>query len=153
MRVEQRVGRIYRFGQTKVVQVYHFFNKGTIEEKVQSYFENRLERAAAAIAKVTGEDAEEIKGSLNGQLESEIDPASIYQRAMVEGNLNKETQQEIAEAVQGIGEEAGNTAEPVPDPTVAFGKARKHLEETANLWDWTDDVEFVGLSRVEFVHG
>ena len=100
MRVEQRVGRIYRFGQTKVVQVYHFFNKGTIEEKVQSYFENRLERAAAAIAKITGEDAEEIKASLNGQLESEIDPASIYQRAMVEGNLNKETQQEIAEAVQ-----------------------------------------------------
>ena len=100
MRVEQRVGRIYRFGQTKVVQVYHFFNKGTIEDKVQSYFENRLERAAAAITKVTGEDAEEIKGSLNGQLESEIDPASIYQRAMVEGNLNKETQQEITEAVQ-----------------------------------------------------
>ena len=28
MRVEQRVGRIYRFGQTKVVQVYHFFNRG-----------------------------------------------------------------------------------------------------------------------------
>jgi hypothetical protein len=331
MRVEQRVGRIYRFGQTKVVQVYHFFNRGTIEEKVQSYFENRLERAAAAIAKVTGEDAEEIKGALNGQLESEIDPAAIYQRVMVEGNLNKETQQEIAEAVQrakrayevatqslfkdvssysfdnyrrelatdltlddlqafterflakhrrqlkrkgpyqeflvpdvlkpaglperfqtatfdrqtaiehteaeflamghpfvdamlayvgsydfggltairqivsqplagrsgflfvfvlrrrvsredgdeclfefspvfvtddgqideealaeavqGTGEETGNTAEPAPDPTVAFAKARKHLEETANLWGWTDDVEFVGLSRVEFVRG
>ncbi len=28
MRVEQRVGRIYRYGQDKVVQVYHFFNKG-----------------------------------------------------------------------------------------------------------------------------
>ena len=64
MRVEQRVGRIYRFGQTKVVQVYHFFNKGTIEEKVQSYFENRLVYAASAISKVTGEDPEEIKGSL-----------------------------------------------------------------------------------------
>jgi superfamily II DNA or RNA helicase len=100
MRVEQRVGRIYRFGQTKVVQVYHFFNKGTIEEKVQRYFEDRLEYAASAISKVTGEDPEEIKGSLNGQLESEIEPAKVYQRALVEGNLNKETQQEIAEAVQ-----------------------------------------------------
>jgi superfamily II DNA or RNA helicase len=100
MRVEQRVGRVYRYGQKKVVQVYHFYNRGTIEEKVQSYFESRLERAAAAITKVTGEDAEEIKASLNGQLESEVNPASIYQRAMVEGNLNKETQQEIAEAVQ-----------------------------------------------------
>jgi SNF2 family DNA or RNA helicase len=72
MRVEQRVGRVYRFGQTKVVQVYNFFNKGTVEDQVQSYFEGRLERAAKAIAEVTGEDPEEIKGSLNGQLESEI---------------------------------------------------------------------------------
>ena len=74
MRVEQRVGRVYRFGQEKVVQVYHLFNKATIEDTVQSYFEDRLERAAKAIAKVTGEDPEEIKATLNGQLESEIDP-------------------------------------------------------------------------------
>jgi ERCC4-related helicase len=99
MRVEQRVGRIYRFGQEKVVQVYNFFDKGTIEEQVQSYFEHRLDHAARAIAKVTGEDPEDIKGTLNGQLESEIDPAKIYQRALVEGNLNEETQKEIQEAV------------------------------------------------------
>jgi len=100
MRVEQRVGRVYRYGQDKVVQTYNFFNKGTIEDLVQSYFENRLERAAEAIAKVTGEDPEEIKGTLNGQLESEIDPTKIYQRAMVEGDLNRQTQKEIAEAVE-----------------------------------------------------
>jgi ERCC4-related helicase/HKD family nuclease len=99
MRVEQRVGRVYRYGQDKVVQVYHFFNKGTIEDKVQSYFEDRLDRAAIALAKVTGEDPEELKGTLNGQLQSEIDPAKIYRPALVEGNLNKQTQQEIAEAV------------------------------------------------------
>ena len=100
MRVEQRIGRIYRYGQDKVVQVYHFFNKGTVEDKVQSYFEVRLDRAAVALAKVTGENPEEIKGTLNGQLESEIDPTKIYRRALVEGNLNKQTQQEIAEAVE-----------------------------------------------------
>jgi hypothetical protein len=61
-------GRIYRYGQDKVVQVYHFFNKGTIEDKVQSYFEDRLDRAAVALAKVTGETPEEVKGTLNGQL-------------------------------------------------------------------------------------
>jgi superfamily II DNA or RNA helicase len=100
MRVEQRVGRVYRFGQDKVVQVYNFLNKGTIEDLVQSYFENRLNHASAAISKVTGEDPEDIKGTLNGQLESEIDPAKIYQRALVEGDLNKQTQKEIAEAVE-----------------------------------------------------
>ena len=100
MRVEQRVGRVYRFGQQKVVQVYHLLNKATVEERVQAYFEDRLGRAASALAKVTGEDPEEIRGALNGQLESEIEPARIYQRALVEGNLNKQTQKEIAEAVE-----------------------------------------------------
>jgi hypothetical protein len=100
MRVEQRVGRVYRYGQDKVVQVYNFFNKGTVEDRVQSYFESRLERAATALAAVTGEDPEDIKGTLNGQLESEIDPARIYRRALVEGDLNKQTQKEIAEAVE-----------------------------------------------------
>ncbi|MGH9761988.1 MAG: helicase-related protein, partial [Blastocatellia bacterium] len=99
MRVEQRVGRVYRYGQDKVVQVYNFLNKGTIEDKVQSYFESRLERAAVALAAVTGEDPEDIKGTLNGQLESEIDPASIYRRVLVDGDLNKQTQKEIGEAV------------------------------------------------------
>ncbi|HUL00266.1 MAG TPA: helicase-related protein [Nitrospirota bacterium] len=100
MRVEQRVGRVYRYGQDKVVQVYHFFNKGTIEDKVQAYFEDRLDRAAIALAHITGENPDDIKGTLNGQLESEIDPAKIYKRALVEGNLNKQTQQEIADAVE-----------------------------------------------------
>jgi ERCC4-related helicase/HKD family nuclease len=100
MRLEQRVGRIYRFGQEKVVQVYNFLNKGTIEDLVQSYFQNRLERASTAIAAVTGEDPEEIMGTLNGQLESEIDPSKIYQRAVVDGTLNKQSQKEIVEAVE-----------------------------------------------------
>lgn len=99
MRVEQRVGRVYRFGQNLVVQVYNFFNRGTIEDTVQLYFENRIRRSAEAIATVTGEDPEDIMGTLNGQLESEIDPTPIYQRAMVEGNLNRQTKEEIDQAV------------------------------------------------------
>jgi hypothetical protein len=100
MRVEERVGRVYRYGQDKVVQVYHFFNQGTIEDKVQEYFELRLKRAAEAISQVTDEDPEDIKATLNGHLENEIDPARIYQRVLVEGDLNKQTQKEISEAVQ-----------------------------------------------------
>lgn len=100
MRVEQRIGRIYRFGQERVVQVYNFLNRGTIEDLVQSYFQSRLERASGAIVAVTGEDLEEIMATLNGQLESEIDPSKIYQRAAVEGNLNKQSQKEITQAVE-----------------------------------------------------
>ena len=39
-----------------------------------------------------------------------------------------------------------------PGPDAAFRKSQQYLEEKAGLWDWEDDVEFFGLSWVEFVH-
>jgi hypothetical protein len=47
-------------------------------------------------------------------------------------------------------ESPGNVAPP-PDPNAPFEIAKKWLEETARIWDWVDDVEFVGLSWVSFV--
>jgi superfamily II DNA or RNA helicase len=100
MRYEQRIGRVYRYGQQKVVHVYNLKNKDTIEETVRSYFDQRLRYAAEALGRVTGEDAEELIASLNGQLEAEIDPEEIYKRALVEGTLNKQSKEEIRQAVE-----------------------------------------------------
>ena len=36
------------------------------------------------------------------------------------------------------------------DPAQALATARRHLEDTLRLWSWDDDVEFLGLSWVEF---
>ncbi len=99
MRYEQRIGRVYRYGQQKVVHIYNLKNKDTIEETVRSYFDQRLQYAAVALSRVTGEDAEDLVASLNGQLETEIDPEEIYKRALVEGTLNKQTKEEIRQAV------------------------------------------------------
>lgn len=100
MRYEQRIGRVYRYGQDKVVHIYNLKNKETIEDTVRSYFDQRLRYAAEALSRVTGEDAEELVASLNGQLETEIDPEEIYKQALVEGTLNKQSKEEIKEAVQ-----------------------------------------------------
>ena len=100
MRYEQRVGRVYRYGQEKVVQIYNLRAKDTVEETVRSYFEQRLRVAAQALQQVTGEDPEELIASLNWQLETEIEPDEIYKRALVEGTLNKQTKEEIQEAVR-----------------------------------------------------
>ena len=91
MRYEQRIGRVYRYGQDKVVHIYNMKNRDTIEDTVRSYFDQRLRYAAKALIRVTGEDAEELVASLNGQLEAEIDPEEIYKRALVEGTLNKQS--------------------------------------------------------------
>ena len=100
MRYEQRIGRVYRYGQDKVVQVYNLRAKETIEDTVRTYFDQRLKAAATALSTVTGESVEELIASLNGQLEAEIDPEDIYKKALVEGTLNKQTKEEIQEAVR-----------------------------------------------------
>jgi len=100
-RYEQRVGRVYRYGQQNVVHIYNLRNRDTIEDTVRSYFDQRLRYAAEALGKVTGEDAEELIASLNGQLEAEdIAPEDIYKRALVEGTLNKQSKEEIRQAVE-----------------------------------------------------
>jgi len=100
MRYEQRVGRVYRYGQDKVVQIYNLRARDTVEETVRSYFEARLRVASQALQQVTGEDPEELIASLNWQLETEIEPDEIYKRALVDGTLNKQTKEEIQEAVK-----------------------------------------------------
>ncbi len=100
MRYEQRVGRVYRYGQDKVVQIYNLRAKDTVEETVRSYFEARLRVAAQALQQVTGENPEELIASLNWQLETEIEPDEIYKRALVDGTLNKQTKEEIQAAVK-----------------------------------------------------
>jgi hypothetical protein len=37
-----------------------------------------------------------------------------------------------------------------PAPESHFQVARECLTSRANMWDWDDDVEFLGLSWVEF---
>ncbi len=100
MRYEQRIGRVYRYGQEKVVQIYNLRAKDTIEDTVRSYFEQRLRVAADALSRITGEDTEELIASLNGELGAELEPDEIYTKALVEGSLNKQTKEDIQEAVK-----------------------------------------------------
>jgi len=37
-----------------------------------------------------------------------------------------------------------------PDPSEAFRAVKKYLEEKTAVWDWDEDVEFIGLSWVVF---
>lgn len=43
MRIEQRIGRIHRYGQTKDVNVFNLITHGTIEEHVVSLLMNKIE--------------------------------------------------------------------------------------------------------------
>jgi hypothetical protein len=33
-----------------------------------------------------------------------------------------------------------------PDLNIAVNAVKKHLEQKASIWDWDEDVEFIGIS-------
>lgn len=102
MAVEQRIGRIHRYGQTETVQVYHLVAEGTIEEKVYAILEEKLSEIAMAIGKVdpiTGDVSEDFRSEILGFLGSSTNYTSLYREALLYRNYER-TEQEIAEAIQ-----------------------------------------------------
>ena len=102
MAVEQRIGRIHRYGQTETVQVYHLVAEGTIEEKVYAILDEKLFEIAKTIGKVdaiTGDVSEDFRSEILGFLGSSTNYTSLYREALLNRNYER-TEQEISEAIQ-----------------------------------------------------
>jgi SNF2 family DNA or RNA helicase len=81
MAVEQRIGRIHRYGQQETAQVYNLVATDTIEEQVYSILEQKLHEIAATIGKVdpaTGEVTEDFRSEILGFLGSALNYNEIY---------------------------------------------------------------------------
>lgn len=89
MRVEQRIGRVDRIGQTDTVQVFNFWVRGTVEERVLNVLERRInifeetvggldpilgdtERDLTRILQMGGEERERALRRFEEQLESKL---------------------------------------------------------------------------------
>jgi SNF2 family DNA or RNA helicase len=101
MAVEQRIGRIHRYGQTETVQVYHLVAEETIEEKVYAILDEKLFEIAMTIGKidpVTGSVSEDFRSEILGFLGSSTNYTSLYREALLYRDYER-TEQEIAEAI------------------------------------------------------
>lgn len=101
MAVEQRIGRIHRYGQTETVQVYNLVAEGTIEEKVYAILEEKLLEIAQTIGKVdpvTGEVTEDFRSEILGFLGSSTNYQNLYKEALINRDY-KRTEKEISEAI------------------------------------------------------
>ncbi|MBW1935303.1 MAG: DEAD/DEAH box helicase [Deltaproteobacteria bacterium] len=101
MAVEQRIGRIHRYGQTDTVQVYNLVAEDTVEERIYGLLEAKLLEIARTIGKVdkvTGEVTEDFRSEILGFLGSSPDYQELYKKALIDKNY-KRTEAEIVEAI------------------------------------------------------
>jgi len=105
MAVEQRIGRVHRYGQKDTVQVYNLLAEDTVEAKIYDILERKLFDIARSIGHVdeSGTLREDFRWDVLGFLGSRPDYQELYKTALVDRDYQRteaEIEQMIKEAVR-----------------------------------------------------
>lgn len=100
MDLEQRIGRIHRYGQHNTAQVYNLVLSDTIEGSIFLLLDEKLTKIGRALGKVDeqGQLAEDLRTQILGQLSVQVNYASLYSEALSDPQL-KRTQVELEAAL------------------------------------------------------
>ena len=102
MAVEQRIGRIHRYGQADTVQICNLVAEYTVEERIYSILEEKLLEIAKTIGKVdtlTGQVVEDFRSEILGFLGSSPNYQDLYKKALIDKDYQR-TEREIIEAIE-----------------------------------------------------
>lgn len=100
MDLEQRIGRIHRYGQRNTAQVYNLVLSDTIEGSIFLLLDQKLAEIGRALGKVDerGQIAEDLRTQILGQLSMQLNYASLYADALSDPQL-KRTRVELEAAM------------------------------------------------------
>ena len=105
MDVEQRIGRIHRYGQKDTAQVYNLVLSDTIEGKIYLLLTDKLLEIARTLGKVDehGNVTEDLRTQILGQLSDRLSYDQLYRDALSDPELRR-TQQELEAAMSNANE-------------------------------------------------
>jgi len=100
MDMEQRIGRIHRYGQNHTAQVYNLVLSDTIEGRIFLLLDDKLTEIARTVGKVDdqGNVAEDMRAQILGQLSERLNYDRLYQEALSDPEL-KRTKVELEAAL------------------------------------------------------
>lgn len=100
MDMEQRIGRIHRYGQKHTAQVYNLVLSDTIEGKIFLLLDEKLTEIAKTLGKVDerGDVAEDLRSQILGQLSERLSYEKLYAEALGDPEL-KRTRVELEAAM------------------------------------------------------
>jgi superfamily II DNA or RNA helicase len=100
MDVEQRIGRIHRYGQQHTAQVYNLVSADTIEGRIFLMLEEKLLAIGKALGKVDerGQVTEDLREQVLGQLSERLSYDKLYRDALKDPTLRR-TRQELEVAL------------------------------------------------------
>ena len=101
MAVEQRIGRVHRYGQQDTVQVYNLLAEDTVEERIYGLLDQKLDEIARSIGKIdeSGRPLEDFRSDVLGLLGSRPDYQDLYKQALVDKDYRR-TEAELARMLE-----------------------------------------------------
>ena len=96
MRLQQRIGRVYRYGQHKQVQIYNIKTDSQsaafADQRIEKYLRAKVQEITVALASVQDGNPEDIEGEVIGQVALSMSINDVYQEAVLKGEAKaKET--------------------------------------------------------------
>jgi len=105
MDMEQRIGRIHRYGQQHTAQVYNLVLSDTIEGRIFLLLDEKLKEIAKTLGKVDehGNVAEDLRSQVLGQLSERLTYDRLYREALTDPELRR-TKEELEAALSNASE-------------------------------------------------